>query len=366
MKSPPRRVFPDDAETARVCGPECRYRMFFEEGAADAVLAFSAEGTLTDVNRAGCEQIGLPREEIIGRSVDAVFVFGDRAGVGRHLAGITKKGWRGEALLTTQTGLIPVEINARRFAYERRDMVLVVARDITENKIRITRLAHQAATDPLTALNNRRGFLLKARQEFSRFKRYGNEFAMLMLDLDHFKKVNDTYGHHTGDELLREFTRRMRAAFRSSDILGRIGGEEFCVLLLETSPEVSGETGRALAFETAERLRRQVEHSPLRKEDVVIPYTVSIGLTMACASDAALEDILRRADAALYRAKNGGRNRVEAEYAGENAGGTGDRGTGGTVDADLEKELRRVDTTLCRVRRRIRRERGRGGGVPVP
>jgi diguanylate cyclase (GGDEF)-like protein len=374
-----RRAVSDDAGTARVCGPECRYRIFFEEGAADAVLVFSATGKLLDVNKTGCEQFGLSREELLGWNMATMFVSEERTdkdeclvgvmerkgrgGVEERgletlgLAGIMKRGGRGETLLATRAGLIPVEINARRFICEGQDMVLVVARNIAEYKIQLSRLTYQTVTDPLTGINNRRGFQLKAQQEFSRFKRYGNEFAMLMLDLDHFKRVNDTYGHQIGDDLLWEFARRMRAAFRNSDILGRIGGEEFCVLLLEleTTPGATGEIDRrALAVEAAERLRKQVEDSPLRKEGFVIPYTVSIGLSMASESDADLEEITRRADAALYLAKSKGRNRVEFENAGEN----GDKGSGEAAevaaDADLEKILCRVDTAVYFIRRRIR------------
>jgi diguanylate cyclase (GGDEF)-like protein len=131
-----------------------------------------------------------------------------------------------------------------------------------------------------------------------------------MLDLDLFKGINDTYGHQTGDALLREFARQMRVAFRHSDVLGRVGGEEFSVLLLESSLH--------RGIEVAERLRQQVEKSPLQLDNTTVSYTVSIGVTTVCASDDSLDAVMRRADAALYRAKRNGRNQVEFEKAPHN------------------------------------------------
>ncbi|MCL1985609.1 MAG: sensor domain-containing diguanylate cyclase, partial [Betaproteobacteria bacterium] len=222
-----------------------------------------------------------------------------------------------EALLTSPDSPIPVEINARLIGFQGQPAVLGVARDITERKILQARLEYQASTDPLTALNNRRHFLLKADQEFLRFKRYGTTFAMLMLDLDFFKNVNDTYGHQTGDALLREFARQMRVTFRHSDILGRIGGEEFSVLLLESSLH--------RGIEIAERLRQLMEKSPLQLSEATVPYTVSIGVTISSACDTSLDAIMRRADAALYRAKRNGRNQVDFEKAPDNQEQPGQR-----------------------------------------
>jgi len=123
-----------------------------------------------------------------------------------------------------------------------------------------------------------------------------------MLDLDHFKHVNDTHGHHAGDGVLRQMVQRCRQLFRETDLLGRLGGEEFAVLLPETA--------LAQAQITAERLCREMAEQPIVLEGQSVAVTVSIGVAQAQADDRSLEELLRRADQALYDAKHGGRNRV--------------------------------------------------------
>ena len=290
---------------------EQRYRALFD-AAADAMMVISPQGVLLDLNKMTCEHVNMVREELMGKHMRTIFTSARQQFVAANIEEILEKGEQRtfEALLTSPDSPIPVEINAQLIEFQGQPAVLGIARDITERKILQARLEYQASTDPLTALNNRRHFLLKADQEFLRFKRYGTTFAMLMLDLDFFKGVNDTYGHQTGDALLREFARQMRVAFRHSDVLGRIGGEEFSVLLLESSLH--------RGIEIAERLRQQVEKSPLQLNDIMVPYTVSIGVTTASACDTSLDVIMRRADAALYRAKRNGRNQVEFEKAPDN------------------------------------------------
>ena len=297
---------------------ERRYRILFD-AAADAMMVISPQGILLDLNKATCESVNMAREELLGKHIRTIFTSARQQFVTSNLEEILEKGEQRtfEALLTSPDSPIPVEINARLIGFQGQPAVLGVARDITERKILQARLEYQASTDPLTALNNRRHFLLKADQEFLRFKRYGTTFAMLMLDLDFFKNVNDTYGHQTGDALLREFARQMRVTFRHSDILGRIGGEEFSVLLLESSLH--------RGIEIAERLRQLMEKSPLQLSEATVPYTVSIGVTISSACDTSLDAIMRRADAALYRAKRNGRNQVDFEKAPDNQEQPGQR-----------------------------------------
>ncbi len=168
-----------------------------------------------------------------------------------------------------------------------------------------TELQFETAHDHLTGLWNRRAIMGLMRRETQRATRQGHPLGLMMVDLDHFKLINDTYGHQAGDTVLREVARRMLASVRNYDYVGRYGGEEFLIVLADCAPS-------ALAA-TAERIRACVWGNPIETEAGPIPVTVSIGLATGDATAAALreEDLLRAADTALYHAKTSGRNRVE-------------------------------------------------------
>jgi len=187
------------------------------------------------------------------------------------------------------------------------DGVLISAlgtvQDISDIKAMELELRHLATTDLLTGLPNRRHFLHRVEQELARFHRFGQPLALLMLDIDHFKQINDRHGHAAGDAVLQHFAAVALGALRATDIIGRLGGEEFAVLLPGTDLEG--------ARQYAERLRREMEGQPCRAASQVIDFTVSIGLTLLNRNDSTTDLPLARADAALYRAKRGGRNRVE-------------------------------------------------------
>ncbi len=184
---------------------------------------------------------------------------------------------------------------------------LCVGSDMSARKRREDELTALATTDALTRLPNRRHFLARLEEELGRVHRYPQEeTALLMLDLDRFKRVNDTWGHTVGDRVLQAFAEVLRQTPRGADLPGRVGGEEFALLLPNT--------GREAAQAAAERVRRQVEamRVPLdRGEPVAI--TVSVGVARLRSDDSA-ESALHRADQALYRAKSAGRNRVELDW----------------------------------------------------
>lgn len=165
-------------------------------------------------------------------------------------------------------------------------------------------LARLAATDALTGALNRRSFYLGGEREVDRARRYGHPLTALMLDLDGFKQVNDTYGHACGDRLLTDLAQRCQQQLRISDLLGRVGGDEFAVLLPETDLNGAGLV--------AERLRLAVESWEPLEGRGPIEVSLSLGITALHAADNGLEDFLERADLALYEAKQSGRNRVVA------------------------------------------------------
>ena len=182
--------------------------------------------------------------------------------------------------------------------------------DVTERKLMEEELTRQAHVDYLTGVFNRRHFMERAEQELQRSNRYGNALSLFMLDIDHFKPINDRYGHKVGDLVLTALAQWCRTALRDADILGRMGGEEFAVLLPQTD--------RATAIEVAERLRALVERSSVPLEGgLPIRLQVSIGVSSMTASEDNIDVLLHRADTALYVAKNTGRNRVCASPEGQ-------------------------------------------------
>jgi two-component system cell cycle response regulator len=163
-------------------------------------------------------------------------------------------------------------------------------------------LEYQARTDSLTQIMNRGAIMARLHEEVARTKREGATLALGVLDIDHFKQVNDTYGHAAGDQVLREVVRRLAVAFRPYDGLGRIGGEEFLVLIPGAAPED--------ARTVLERARQVVCATAVDYADRRIDVTVSLGGTTTH-GDEPEDEVLIRADDALYRAKELGRNRVE-------------------------------------------------------
>ena len=157
-------------------------------------------------------------------------------------------------------------------------------------------------TDMLTKLNNRGFWEECLSREFSRFQRYQTISSVVMFDIDHFKKVNDTYGHQAGDEAIRQVSRVLRENLRKTDIAGRYGGEEFGVILGNTDAEA------AVVF--CERVRQQVEEIVVHHEGQQIKFTVSLGISQAMTSTEDYKTWLEQADQALYAAKEGGRNRT--------------------------------------------------------
>lgn len=201
--------------------------------------------------------------------------------------------------------LLPVLVNASAIYDEYGHFVMSRSTlfDLTERKALEKELERQAHIDVLTNLSNRRHFFELAEHELSRARRHNLPLSALMLDIDHFKRCNDTWGHATGDRVLQKLAEVCLHTLREIDIPGRLGGEEFAVLLVETQAEQ--------AMEAAERLRMALAdaHLPLENGQT-LSFTVSVGVAHLKPEDLNIADLLRRADTALYAAKNSGRNRV--------------------------------------------------------
>lgn len=166
----------------------------------------------------------------------------------------------------------------------------------------VMRLRHASLHDPLTGLTNRRGFEAALATEHARLRRGGRPYALLAIDADHFKRVNDQHGHAGGDQALRHLAQRLRAVARGGDLVARVGGEEFMMLLPETD--------RAGAHQAAARLLSMVRDTPVPLPEGALRMTVSVGLALAQGGSETLPTLWRRADEALYAAKAAGRDRV--------------------------------------------------------
>ncbi|KRI01276.1 hypothetical protein AO057_09540 [Curvibacter sp. PAE-UM] len=177
-------------------------------------------------------------------------------------------------------------------------------RDITIQKNHEAALIQLARHDPLTGTANRRYFFERAEQEFMRSRRYQTPLSIALIDVDHFKHINDQFGHATGDEVLKLLSGKITALLRESDLLARIGGEEFAILMPST-----GLAGAALM---AERLRVTIAEEASPVAGLMLHLRFSAGVTQLKAQDQSIEDCLRRADEAMYKAKQAGRDRVEA------------------------------------------------------
>lgn len=180
---------------------------------------------------------------------------------------------------------------------------VVVFQDITEVKKLQQKLIDQSRFDALTGLANRRYLLEQMHQELERIKRNQHNAVLIMADLDHFKRVNDTYGHAAGDQVLKAFAKLMSDTLRKTDIIGRLGGEEFVLLLPETQLDY--------ALVLAERLRQNVNQFALTLAGNCIQFTVSLGVVEVDRHYKDIETALAQADNALYQAKQHGRNRIE-------------------------------------------------------
>jgi len=182
-------------------------------------------------------------------------------------------------------------------------IIVGIAEDITEKKQLEGELQRLATTDVLTQSSNRRHFFECARGEFERARQFASSLAFLLLDIDDFKRINDTHGHQMGDQVLQKVARCGAAVLRQSDLFGRIGGEEFAAVLPGCQPD--------LAEQIAERLQREIERVVFTAENGErFRVTASLGLTYLKASDPELSSVFARADAAMYTAKRLGKNQV--------------------------------------------------------
>jgi len=286
------------------------FRGVFNNAAAGIVL-LNRDGNYQHANLTFCRMIGYSEEELQTMKFQDITYPEDLEECILLYEGIWQESYSWincEKRYICKNGTVLwAEINMSAIRGEDKEItdIIVVIIDISVRKRMEEELKHQAATDALTGVDNRRAFLNKAQEEFARAQRYKRDFALLLLDVDKFKFVNDRYGHLVGDRVLRDVVLACKSALRETDILARIGGEEFAVILLESEIDT--------AYHVALRIQEKVKEVIVQAEENQIQVTVSIGIAMRNDGDTNLESIYKRADDALYEAKNSGRNRIRIE-----------------------------------------------------
>jgi diguanylate cyclase (GGDEF)-like protein/PAS domain S-box-containing protein len=283
---------------------EKRFRSFFEES-KDAIVNTDMDGNLLLVNPSGLALFGLTDSELDAVNFRDLYVepaiarqFSAAIREKGHIRdfGIQLYGKGGKVMDCLMTVVTKQADDGSLIGYEG------IIRDVSPYKRLEKELRRLATTDSLTNINNRRNFLDLAQKEIARSIRYNHSFSMVMLDIDYFKKVNDTYGHSVGDQVLIEFCKVCMQELRDDDIMGRLGGEEFAIALVECDT--------AEAVIVAERIRQAVASHTVITGKKEICITVSLGV-VGIWKGCDLNSMIGRADKALYKAKEKGRNQIQ-------------------------------------------------------
>lgn len=290
--------------------------------AGEGIFGTDVEGAITFVNRAACTMLGYDKTELIGIQARTLFAQcqqdcqSDRP-LDRHpdclpdteecpIDAVMREGLgrRGDDWFVTKTGVrMPVHLIVTTMVEDGEKVgVEAVFQDVTERKLLEEDLIRRATVDGLTETATRSHFLAQLEREWLRIKRKGGTAALVLIDLDRFKPINDTHGHGAGDAVLKTFGRIARAALRRIDLIGRLGGDEFAILLPDT--DLAG------ARQFCERLSQEVAQTSVHHFDALLNITVSMGLTLLTEQTKDADEAITQADIALYSAKAGGRNRL--------------------------------------------------------
>jgi diguanylate cyclase (GGDEF)-like protein/PAS domain S-box-containing protein len=279
---------------------EKRFRIM-ASGAFEGI-AITSQGKIVDANGQLAKILGYEQNEIIGQPIKDFIAPEDQDRVLANIRDGSESNIE-HKMLRKDGSRVLVESHGQTIVQGGIPIRLTAIRDITERKLFEVELKHRAHIDYLTGVNNRGYFMEQAELELSRAVRYGSPLSLYMLDVDLFKKVNDSHGHKVGDLVLIKLAEVCGQTLREVDIIGRLGGEEFAILLPETNLEK--------ANEVAERLREAIAKAKVPLEGgLPLHFTVSIGVTSLVSKDDNLDVLLNRADKALYEAKEKGRNRV--------------------------------------------------------
>ena len=277
----------------------------------DAIITIQENGSIVSLNRSAERLFGYTQQELKGRNISVLMPEPYRAAhfgylrrrIESGLSGPSGSGPREVEALRRDGSTFPIDVAVTAMHVGGRRLYVGVVRDITERRRNATRMAYLANIDTMTGLPNRNLFLDRLDHAMRQALRGDRLMSLFFMDLDGFKQVNDTLGHHVGDDLLEQIAARLGAILRMSDTLARIGGDEFTVIL-EGLQNVDG------AIEVAEKILDAMS-KPFFVGGHEVVVSISIGITMYPFSDETIHELLRNADLAMYRAKQLGRNRYE-------------------------------------------------------
>lgn len=285
-----------------------RFRSILES-TKDAIIITDDNGLIDTFNKSAADMFGYSIDEIIGRSLNTLMTAEDSVHHDKYLRSHTSKTPIRMAKNREITGLrkdgstFPLEVNVSSYTISGNKQFSGIMRDISERKKIQQQLMEMANTDELTKILNRRAFMEILHDHFLLAKRQKYPLCLLMVDADHFKSVNDNYGHDSGDTVLIELSKVTRSFLRATDAFGRLGGEEFAILLPETEPSA--------ALHIAEQLVKTIENTQIQlRSHQTINITVSIGVACLSENTENIEALLIHADQLLYQAKKSGRNRA--------------------------------------------------------
>lgn len=281
------------------------YRLIVEN-TTDLVAKLDPQGNYTYLNQAFSVMYGRTAKELLGEHFAASVVEADLELANASFRKLFDPPYTLSFMQRERTmiGIRHLQWTARALVDQRglTTEIIAIGRDMTEHMRRVGTLEHQAYQDFLTGLANRRHFIILAREELARASCHAETSCLLMVDVDHFKHINDAYGHRVGDLMLQSFSKVLLKTLRSADIVARVGGEEFAVLMPATTLDA--------AIESATRLKSAIAQNNLYVENApVLRVTASIGVA-AWRTGLDLEDLMEMADDALYKAKHSGRNKV--------------------------------------------------------
>jgi len=282
-----------------------RYRQLFERS-PDGLLLVDEAGHILEANPVAAAMFGWSTDELTAKAVEALLPHGLRADHVRARvrfmdAPQTREMGRAGSLsaLRRDGSTFPIEVALAPQNFAGTRTTLCIVRDVTERRQLEQALMRQALHDPLTDLPNRRHFRESITKALAHAERHGGTLAVLFIDLDHFKHVNDTLGHSHGDELLRQVAHRLSQTLRAGDLLARMGGDEFALLLINAKVEDAA----AVAGKVLRGLEQRFLHA-----GQTMKVGASVGITMFPADGRQVEELLSNADLAMYRAKGRGRN----------------------------------------------------------